>query len=81
MATIAEELLGLLGKLPMEQQQRVLEYARELSRPRPAPRSPLPPGKPVSELLNWRPTMTPEEVETMRQAIEEDCETIEPDER
>lgn len=80
MATVAEELVALVERLAPDQQRRVLDYARDLAQSAPAPRSVLPPGPPASALLNFRPTMSPEDVEAMRRAIEEDCETIEPDE-
>ncbi len=72
MATIPEELLDIVGRLPTDQQRRVLDFARDLAA-HPSQASTLPPGKPASELLSFRPTLTPEEAESMRQAIEEGC--------
>jgi hypothetical protein len=79
MATSADELLDVLSRLPADQQRRVLGYARALAE-RSLPISTPPPGKPASELLKFPPTLTHEEVESMRRAIEEGCETIEPEE-
>lgn len=82
MATLIDELLDVVGRLHDEQQRLVLDYALKLAianSPSYSPdRATLPPGKPASELLNFRPTMTPEEAESVRQAIEEGCEMIEP---
>ncbi len=79
MATIAEELLDIIGKLPTEQQQRLLDYARDLAQPRPAPRSALPPGKPKEAFLAFQSDLPTEVVDEMERAIEQDCERIEPD--
>jgi len=76
MATIPEEITDVLNRLPLDKQRRVLDFARSLE----IPQTP-PPGKPASDLLNFRPTLSPEDIELMRRAIEEDCETIEPDEK
>lgn len=75
MATLTEELVDVVTRLPDEQQRRVLDYARALT----AQAYTLPPGKPANDFLAFRPSMPPEVAEEMRRAIEEDCETIEPD--
>jgi hypothetical protein len=78
-ATLAEERLDLLNTLPVERQQQVLEYARDLAQPRPAPRSPLPPGKPKEAFLAFHSDLPAEAVDEMERAIEQGCERIEPD--
>jgi len=78
MATLTEELLDVVGRLPDAQQRLVLDYARALTAPS-RPPSPPPPSKPASDFLAFRPSMPPEDAEEMRRAIEEGCETIEPD--
>jgi hypothetical protein len=84
MTTLADELLDVVRRLPDEQQRRVLDYALKLELGNipsyPPNRATLLPGTPASELLKFQPTLTPEEAESMRRAIEEGCEQIEPDE-
>jgi len=80
MTTIPEEVTNIVSRLPRDKQQQVLDYVRTLEQSAPAPMSKLPPGKPASDLLNFRPTLSHEDVEAMKRAIEEGCETIEPDE-
>jgi hypothetical protein len=78
MATLAEALLDIVNRLPDEQQRRVLDYARALEA---HPSPPLtPPGKPAGDFLAFRPTISVETADEMGLAIEEACETIEPDE-
>lgn len=77
MATIAEEVNELLGRMPLDEQQRVLDYARRLANTPPFPRTPLPLGTPPDVLLAL--TVEPEVGEAMEQALEE-CERIDPDE-
>lgn len=79
MATIPEEVTTLLERLPLSDQQRVLDYARRLAgsgSPR-FPRTPLPPGTAPDVLL--RITVSPEIGEAMERALE-DCERIDADE-
>ncbi len=78
--TIPEEVTTILSHLPPDKQRQVLDYARTLEQSLPIPMSPLPPGKPASHLLNFRPTLSHEDVEAMKHAIEEGCEIIESDE-
>lgn len=84
MSAVAEELTGLLDHLSTEDQQRVLDYARALARPRQgpliAPRTPLPPGTPIRDLARFVPSAPSEAIEDMARIIEEDCERIDPDE-
>lgn len=78
MATIAEEVNALLGRMPLDEQRRVLDYARRLANTPPFPRTPLPPGSPPDMLL--RITVAPEVGEAMERALEE-CERIDIDEQ
>jgi hypothetical protein len=80
MTTIPEEVTNIVSRLPHDKQQQVLDYVRSLEQSVPTSMSPLPPGRPARALLNFRPTLSHEDVEVMKRAIEEGCETIEPDE-
>jgi len=77
MATIAEEVLDILNRLPPAEQQRVLAYARAQAAQFPS--TLLPQGKPVTDFLAFRSSLDPETVDEMARAIEEGCERIEPD--
>lgn len=77
MATTAEEIRGLVERLVPEDQQRVLEFARELARPPDFPHTPLPPAKPHDILLTLR--VSPEVADAMERALE-DCELVDEDE-
>ncbi len=57
-----------------------LDFARGLAQSAPAPISTPPPGTPIRDLLRFRPTLPREGAEEIKRIIEEDCETIEPDE-
>ena len=65
-ATIEEELSTCLGRLPVEQQRQVLEFARTLAT------APLR-GVRGSTLLQFAGTIEVSELETMSQAIEDGC--------
>ncbi|HEX8034460.1 MAG TPA: hypothetical protein VF510_11465 [Ktedonobacterales bacterium] len=77
MATIAEELSSLVAQLPPREQERVLNFARELASPPVFPHTPLPQGTPPDALLRIR--VDPEVGEAMAQALAE-CEQIDADE-
>ncbi len=77
MATIPEELRTVVERLPLGDQQRVLNYARELAATAAFPPTPLPPGTPPEVLL--RITVAPEVGDAMQRALEE-CERVDPDE-
>ena len=77
MATIAEELSSVVAKLPPREQERVLNFARELTSPPEFPHTPLPQGTPPDALL--RIQVDPEVGEAMAQAWAE-CELIDADE-
>lgn len=71
--SIERELHAYLERLPVEQQQQVLGFARAL-----AERSSR--GVPGSLLKQFAGTIPKDELATMEQAIEEGCERIRPDE-
>lgn len=82
MASTLEELREVVGRLSAERQRQVLAFARQLAQapdplPFPPPVAP-PPGTPPEVLLRF--SLPKADVEAMQRAIEEDCETIEPDE-
>lgn len=77
MSTIVEELSSLVAQLPPHEQERVLNFARELAHPPVFPHTPLPPGSPPDALLRLR--VDDETGEAMERA-HEDCEQIWPDE-
>lgn len=77
MSTIAEELNALLAQLPPSEQERVLNFARDLARPAfVIAHTPLPPGTPGSIVAQLR--VPPEVGESMERALA-DCEQIDPD--
>lgn len=84
MSTVAEELTDPLDQLSAEDQRRLLDYARDLARPRQdpmiAPRTPLPPGTPIRDLARFSGTLPPELADEIARIIEEGCERIDPDE-
>jgi hypothetical protein len=69
MATMAEEINAVVANLAPSDQQRVLNYVRELSQTAALPHTPLPEGTPPEVLLRF--TVSPEVGEAMQQAIEE----------
>ena len=72
-ATIERELSTCLGRLPVERQRQVLEFARTLATP------PLQ-GVRGSTLLQFAGTIDESDLEAMSQAIEDGCERIDADE-
>lgn len=72
-ATIERELSTCLGRLPVEQQRQVLEFARTLAMP------PLQ-GVRGSTLLQFAGTIDESDLDAMSQAIEDGCERIDADE-
>jgi hypothetical protein len=79
MATIPEEVTNIVSRLPQDKQQQVLDYVRSVEQALIATPSPLPPGTPFEKLRAFKPTISREAAEEMERAIEEGCETIEPD--
>ena len=70
-AQVQTELLKQLDQLPIAQQQRVLDFARSLSRRHRKPLVFL-----ARELLKFAGTISPEDCKAMMEAIEEGCEQI-----
>lgn len=73
MATIAEEINTLVGRLSLEKQQLLLQYARQLDTG-----NGLPPPKPINALRDFVTTVPPDIIDEMERIIEEQCERIEP---
>ena len=70
--TIKEEIIEQLDSLPVESQQRVLNFARSLT-------TTLPEGTPGEELLKFVGMIPGEDLDLMAKAIEENCEQIDAD--
>lgn len=67
--TLEQELHEQLRHLPWEQQRQVVEFARALAATRVH-------GVPGHALLQFAGTIEADDVATMAQAIEDDCEQI-----
>ena len=72
-ATIEAELSTCLGRLPVEKQQQVLEFARTLATPHLQ-------GVRGSELLRFAGTIDESDLDAMSHAIQDGCERIDADE-
>jgi hypothetical protein len=70
-ASIAETIRECVDRLPNADQHRVLEYAKSLA--------PLK-GVPGRSLLRFAGTIDLADLEIMKQAIEEGCEKVDPNE-
>jgi len=85
MATVLEEIHKLVEQLPIDRQQRVLEFAQKLTQtnqsslPLSLPTTPLPPGTPGTALIQLHFMSSREDAEAMERALE-DCEKIDADE-
>ena len=69
MATIDREITELLHRLPELQQQRVLEFARELAEAKPQ-------GISGATLIAFGGRIAPDDLQRMHDAIEEGCEAV-----
>ena len=69
MATIDQEIAKLLHRLPEAQQQRVLDFARELAEVKPH-------GIPGADLLAFAGRIPPDDLQRMSDAIEDGCEAV-----
>ena len=67
--TALQEIVQRLEKLSPGQQREVLAFTMELS-------GELPEGTPIKEFLKFAGTIPLEDLEEMKQAIEEDCEQV-----
>ncbi len=72
-SVIENELRKAIHQLPLPQQQQVLEYARSLSK------LPLK-GVPGMSLLRFAGTIEADDLEQMKQAIEDGCEKVDENE-
>lgn len=71
-AALEQELHQQLSVLSLEQQRQVLDFARALALARPH-------GVPGETLLRFGGMFDPDDLRAMEQAIEEECEKIDPD--
>lgn len=71
--TLKKEIIGQLDRLTEDEQRRILEFARALA-------SSTPKGTPGRELIRFAGMFDPEDARRMAEAIEEECERIDPDE-
>lgn len=69
MATLAEQIVALASLLSPEKQQQVLEFMQELATKKAPSKPELPPGTPVSALLNVHFSMSAEEADAMWHAM------------
>jgi len=67
------QLTDCLGRLPVEKQQRVLEYARTLA-------GPLPVGTKGNDLLRFAGSIDEADLDEISRAIESGCEKVDEDE-
>ena len=67
--SLQEDILEELDKLPIEQQQWVLDFARALALTKPV-------GREGKELLHFAGAIEVDDLNTMAQAIEQGCEQI-----
>jgi hypothetical protein len=81
MTTTVEEIIALVNRLSPADQQRVLEFAKDLAQEpvaiRSLPKSTPSPGTPGWKLLRF--TVSEEDAEIMEKALE-DCENVDIDE-
>jgi hypothetical protein len=68
-ATIDQEIAKLLHQLPEAEQQRVLDFARELADVKLR-------GIPGADLLSFAGRIPPDDLQRMSDAIEEGCEAV-----
>ena len=67
---LVEEIIQEVTKLPPEFQQKVLDYTHLLS----------PKGVPGKQLLRFAGIIQPDDIQLMKEAIEDSCEMIDEDE-
>jgi hypothetical protein len=70
---IVDKVIEQLRALPQELQWRVLEFTRALAQSTPR-------GVPGRQLLHLAGTISPEDAELMREAIERGCEQVDANE-
>lgn len=72
-AALHQEMTELLSALGPDQQRKVIDYARSLRQ------SPVR-GTPGRELLRFFGTMSEKDADDLMRGIEEDCESVDPNE-
>ena len=72
-AAIQCDLLREVSQLPPPLQRKVVDFARSLAQAKPR-------GTPGRQLLEFAGILSPEQAKAMMEAIEEDCERIDPNE-
>ncbi len=72
-AAIQCDLLREVAQLPPPLQRKVVDFARSLAQAKPR-------GTPGRQLLEFAGILSPEQAKAMMEAIEEDCERIDPNE-
>ena len=70
---IVDEVVENLKLLPLEFQQRVLDFTRAL-------KTSMPRGIPGQRLLSFAGSISAQDVELMKKAIEQGCERVDADE-
>lgn len=70
-SSVEIEVVSLLQKLPLPQQYSVLAFVRALATPQ---------GTPGPTLITLAGTIDKEDLATMKQAIDQDCEQVTDDE-
>jgi len=70
MATIAEEILAIINRLPAAEQRRVLDYAQEREQSIPTVSATPVSGTPMSNLLRFAGALPPDVVDEMAEAIQ-----------
>jgi hypothetical protein len=71
--TIIYEIIEQLERLSEQKQKQILEYVKAMLQEAPQ-------GTPGRELLRFAGAIPTEEIEQIRQAIDQDCERINPNE-
>ena len=71
--SIVEKVIEQLQSLPYDFQRQVLEFTRNLALSSPS-------GTPGEKLLHFAGSIPSSDVELMREAIEQGCEKVNPDE-
>jgi predicted Zn-dependent peptidase len=69
--SVKDEIISRLDGLTLDQLQKVLKLVQSMT-------ADLPPAQPVENLLEYVGSITPEDLQAMAAAIEEECERIGP---
>ena len=71
--SVKDEIIDRLDGLTLSQLQGILKLVQSMT-------TDLPPAQPVENLLKYVGSITPDDLQAMAAAIEEECERIEPSE-